>query len=63
MESLCIHPEIDQAATLPASFYTSPEWFHLSKEKIFAKTWQFCASMEALQKPGQLVPHMLLPEI
>ena len=63
MESLYIHPEIDQAATLPASFYTSPEWFHLSKEKIFAKTWQFCTSLESIQQPGQLVPHLLLPDM
>lgn len=63
MKALHVHPEIERAATLPASFYTSPEWFQHSKEAIFAKTWQFCFSMENIQQPGQLVPHTMLPGI
>ena len=36
-----IHPEIDQAETLPASFYRSPEVFDALKENVFVKTWQW----------------------
>lgn len=61
MNAIFIHPEIEQASTLPSSFYTSPQWFELSKEKIFAKTWQFCLSNEDLKLPGQVVPFNLLP--
>lgn len=61
MEALKIHADIAQAATLPAAFYTSPEWFQLSIEKIFTKTWQFSVSTENLQQQGQMVPHMMLP--
>jgi choline monooxygenase len=36
-----IDPEIRKAKTLWSEFYTNPEYFEISKEKIFARTWQF----------------------
>jgi choline monooxygenase len=35
-----IHADITRARTIPSEFYTSREHFELSKEKIFARTWQ-----------------------
>jgi choline monooxygenase len=61
MKELYINPDIEQAFTLPSSFYTSPSYFEVSKEKIFAKTWQFCMGMEALSSASQIVPFTLLP--
>ncbi len=35
-----IDPDIRKARTLPSEFYTDERFFELSKEKIFARTWQ-----------------------
>lgn len=61
MSVLSIDPNIELASTIPTTFYTSPQWYELSKEKIFAKSWQFCLSTEELRLAGQLVPFTLLP--
>ncbi|VEG90254.1 SRPBCC family protein [Legionella spiritensis] len=62
MNTLHIDPDIEKASTIPSRFYTSQDWFERSKEKIFAKTWQFCLGMESLQSRNQLVPFTLLPD-
>lgn len=61
MDCIEVDPAIESASTIPSSFYTSPQWFELSKDKIFAKSWQFCLSTEELRLPGQTVPVTLLP--
>jgi choline monooxygenase len=35
-----INPDICRAETLSAEFYTDERYFHKSKEKIFARSWQ-----------------------
>lgn len=57
---LSIHPDITKAETLPTEFYSGRESFELSKEKIFAKSWQFAASLEEIKIPGQTFPFTLL---
>lgn len=61
MNPLFIDPDIEKASTISSEFYTSPDWFELSKEKIFAKTWQFCMGTEEIQQPSSMVPFTLLP--
>lgn len=61
MNRLFIDRDISKASTIASEFYTSPDWFELSKEKIFSKTWQFCLSSEAIRNKGQLHPITLLP--
>ncbi len=61
MKPLFVDENIEIASTIPASFYTSPHWYEACKEKIFAKTWQFCLAQDELRLPGQLAPHTLLP--
>ena len=61
MHAFSIHPAIEKAATLPSSFYTSPDWFEVVKEKIFARSWQLCITTDELRSSGQMVPHTLLP--
>jgi len=41
-----IDPDIRQAKTLPSEFYTDERFFELSKERIFARTWQFAGRLE-----------------
>jgi choline monooxygenase len=41
-----IDPDIRKAHTLPSDFYTDPAYFELSKEKIFARTWQYIGETE-----------------
>lgn len=61
MESLCIDSDITTAQTISSSFYTSPQWYELVKEKIFTKTWQFCLNTDELRLSKQMVPVTMLP--
>ena len=36
-----INPDIRRAETLASEFYTDEKYFEESKEKIFARSWQF----------------------
>jgi choline monooxygenase len=56
MTILSVDADIKKASTLPSEFYTSAENFELSKEKIFAKTWQFVGDTDELRIAGSLVP-------
>ena len=56
-----IDPDIRKAKTLSSDFYTDPGYFELSKERIFARTWQFLgksADLETLH-PTTILPGML----
>ena len=60
MSSLEVHPDITKAATLPSSFYKDPSIFELSKEKIFARSWQFIGDTDELKAPGSVKPITVL---
>src|SRR5688500_5996451 len=53
-----IDPDIRRARTLASEFYTDERYFELSKEKIFARTWQFVGAADQLDG---LSPAMILP--
>ena len=53
-----IDPDIRKARTLVSDFYTDEHYFELSKEKIFARTWQLVAGPEL---NSGLTPVTLLP--
>ena len=56
-----VSPDIAQASTIPSAFYTDPEVFERSKERIFAPSWQFLGSIDELVKvPGAVAPLTLL---
>ena len=61
MTLFAVDPDISKAHTLHTSFYTNPEIFEISKEKIFAPSWQFIGSVESVQQPGDMYPLDLLP--
>jgi choline monooxygenase len=43
-----IDPDIRKAKTLPSDFYADEQFFALSKEKIFARTWHFAGRVADL---------------
>ena len=60
MKQFFVDEDITKASTIDSEFYTSEECFQLSKEKIFAKTWQFIADTDEIRLSEQLVPHTIL---
>lgn len=56
-----IAPDIRNAKTLPAEFYTDERYFEISKEKIFARTWQFLGKADEVDvlKPVTILPDFL----
>ncbi len=56
--SLFVDPDIRKARTLSSAFYTDPEFFEASKEKIFCRAWQFICGPEPR---ADLTPFSLLP--
>lgn len=49
MADLVVDPDIRRAKTLPSAFYTDEVNFELSKEKIFARTWQFAGRVDEFE--------------
>ncbi len=59
--NLWVHDDISLAKTLQKDFYLSPDLFEESKEKIFARTWQWLCCGNPVTEPGQCAPVNLLP--
>ena len=61
MTDFTIDPDIRRAKTLSSSFYTDERFFELSKERIFARTWQFAGRIDEVAnlKPVNLLPGIL----
>src|SRR5215207_7046884 len=61
MTQFFIDPDIRSAKTLPSSFYTEERFFELSKEKIFARSWQCAGRLDEFEnlKPVTLLPGIL----
>src|SRR5881398_2053778 len=60
MSGFIIDADIAKAKTIHKRFYTNPVYFEASKEKIFARSWQFL-SVAAGLKAGSCMPFQLLP--
>lgn len=56
-----VDPDITLAATLDARFYSDGEAFALSRERIFARTWQWIGALDDVAAPQSLSPRTLLP--
>ena len=58
---LKVDSDIKYAETLASEFYTSEEYFHESKEKIFARSWQFLGKTEEIKniKPFTVLENFL----
>lgn len=55
-----IDPDIREAWTPPASFYTDAQAFEQSKDSVFARSWQFIGDDSLVKVPGQTHPFILL---
>lgn len=62
MASLTVNPQIEKAKTIHTDFYLNPSRFEESKEKIFARSWQFVGDTDQVKDPGWVTPLNLLPE-
>ena len=56
-----IDPDVARARALDPSFYASDAAFAATREKIFARTWQWLGDVDDVELPGSLSPRMLLP--
>ncbi len=56
-----IHPDIKKAETLSSEFYLDDKYFHESKEKIFARSWQIAGTTNEVKnvKPTNLMEGFL----
>jgi len=46
---------LEQAFTIPASWYTDPRIAELERLNVFSKTWQLVARTSQLQKAGDFI--------
>jgi len=61
-EDYRIQPDLADAWTLPARWYTDPAILPLEKEKIFFRTWQWVGSTSLVQRPGDFFTYDLYGE-
>lgn len=56
-----INPDIKRAETLSSEFYLDEQYFHESKEKIFARTWQLVGKTDEINnlKPFTILENFL----
>jgi choline monooxygenase len=59
--SYSIDPDITVARTLPGAFYSDAAAFDRSRERVFARTWQWIGDLDDIASPQALSPRDLLP--
>ncbi|HRF58426.1 MAG TPA: aromatic ring-hydroxylating dioxygenase subunit alpha [Fimbriimonadaceae bacterium] len=55
-----VDPAIGRAHTLPSAFYTDPALYEASKDRLFARSWQWVGDTDSVKVPGQTFPFILL---
>ncbi|HEY0741733.1 MAG TPA: aromatic ring-hydroxylating dioxygenase subunit alpha [Chryseosolibacter sp.] len=60
MNNFEVDPDISRAKTISTDIYLNPDYFERSKEKIFARTWQFAGDIDRVKEPGWVTPVNLL---
>src|SRR5260370_36618569 len=55
IESYDAKAQLEQASTIPASWYTDERLFDLERRTVFSRTWQFAARSDQLQVAGDYV--------
>jgi len=56
-----IDPDVMLARTLPSAFYLDPAIHSLTRERVFARTWQWLCDLADVAGPGSLSPREMLP--
>src|SRR5688572_22601194 len=62
MPTYFVHPDISKAETISTDVYLSSDIFTLSKEKIFAPSWQFIGDVDQVIENGSVLPFTLLEQ-
>ena len=52
MSDLHVDPRIEHASTLPSAFYKDPAWFEMSKDAVFARSWQWIGHIDQAKVAG-----------
>ena len=60
MSLFFVDPDIAKAQTIHTDYYTSPECFEKSKEKIFAGSWQYAGDTGRVNENASAYPFTLL---
>jgi choline monooxygenase len=61
MEPFDIDPDIRRARSLPPSAYGDAALFARLRERVFARSWQWCPEAAAVPRDGDAAPFTLLP--
>ena len=56
IKKFSVDEDIRKAFTLSTTFYTNPSIFEISKEKIFAATWQYVSDSDVVSENGSVCP-------
>jgi choline monooxygenase len=56
-----VHPDITQAATIDKAFYLDPAVFDITRERVFARSWQWLGTTADVATPGTQSPRDMLP--
>ena len=56
-----VDPDVTLARTLPSAFYLDPAVHLLTRERVFARTWQWLGDLADVDVPGSLSPREMLP--
>ena len=55
IESYNPNAPLEQASTIPASWYTDQMLYQLEMRTVFARSWQLVCGLDQLSKPGQYI--------
>ena len=55
-----IDPNIENAYTLPAAYYTNASYYSKIMKNIFTNSWHLVCDTEDIKVPGQIIPVQLL---
>ncbi len=56
-----VESDIRIAETLPGRFYHDPDAFAASRERVFARSWQWLGDAGVVAQPGSVSPRVVLP--
>jgi choline monooxygenase len=56
-----VDPDVTRARTLPSAFYLDPAVHALTRERVFARTWQWLGDLGDVDAAGSLSPREMLP--
>jgi choline monooxygenase len=59
--AFAVDPDVARARTLPSAFYLDPAVHAATRERVFARTWQWLGDLAEVAEGGTLSPREMLP--